>query len=280
MRSLILAALLTLALAVPGLADVLEVRVFQLYNRMPTTAVEAVRVALSPQGTVVPDDRTQTMIVKDTPEALSRVQALIERIDVALPQVRVKVAFSGGTARSGGAAGAVYDPRTGRIYGGGAFGSGSATVGAEQNVLVMSGEEARIEVGRDLVQVQPYWTLAQNYGLIPPGVIFQQVSTGFAVSPRVSGEAITLTVTPWISYEGPGGTGDLRFAESATTVSLRSGDALTISSGMGSGHRQGNVFGTILGFGSVNTAEAMSIVLTAKVEPDWSLPREPASEAK
>ena len=251
-------------------AQQLQIQVFQLNNRPASSTVEAVRMVLGPQGTVVPDDRTQTLIVKDTPEGLSRVQALLERLDQPLPQVRITVAFSGAAGSSGVAGGAAWDPHTGRVTVGGGAGQGSASTSGQQQLLVMSGEEGRLVVGRDLVQVQPYWIVARDWGLIPPGVVFRQVTTGFLVAPRVVGEAITLVVTPWFSYLGPDGPGDVRFAEAASTVQLRSGQSVNLGSSSVQGSSSRSLFGLILGGGSADRAEAGSMSITARIEPDWS----------
>lgn len=93
----------------------------------------------------------------------------------------------------------------------------------------MSGEEARLVVARDLVEVRPYWTLARDRGLVPPGVVFQQVSTGFLVRPRAAGEQITVEVVPWFSYLGPDGPGDVRFTEAATTLRVPEGQTVDLA---------------------------------------------------
>lgn len=268
-RAIMLLALLFLA-ALPALAQDLAVRVFQLNNRPALATVEPVRLVLSPAGQVVPDERTETLIVKDTPEALARVETLLSQIDVPAPQVRVTVAFQGAAANSGLQGGAAWNPNNGQIYvGGGAYDNSASTRGS-QNLLVMSGEEARIVVGRDLVQVQPYWTWANQYGLLPPGVVIRQVTTGFVVQPRVGGnDAITLTLTPWFSYDGPNGAGDVRFTEASTSVQLRDGDTINLGASSASGASSQGVFGLILGGGTGSSSESGSMTVSAKIQKDW-----------
>lgn len=272
-RAFLILALVVLAV-LPALAQGVELRVFQLNNRPALATVEPVRLVLSPSGQVVPDERTETLLVKDTPEALARVEALLQRIDVPAPQVRVTVAFQGAATNRGVQGGAAWNPNNGQVVAGGGAYSNSGSTSGSQNLLVMSGEEARIVVGRDLVQVQPYWTWANQYGLVPPGVIFRQVTTGFVVEPRVGGnEAITLTLTPWFSYDGPGGVGDVRFTEAATSVQLRDGDTVNIGSSSASGDSARGVFGLILGGGVGTSSESGSMTVSAKIQKDWS--REP-----
>ena len=259
---------LLLAASLPVFAQDLELRVFQLKNRPALATVEPVRLALSPAGTVVPDERTQTLIVRDTPEGLARV--LLERIDVPAPQVRIAVGFSGDAARSGVAGGAAWDPATGRVLAGGEATEGEARTSGRQELLVMSGEEARLVVGRELAYVQPYWTVAHGYGLIPPGVVFHRVTTGFLVRPRVVGTSITLELTPWFSYDGPGGPGEVRFAEASSTVALHDGDTVTLGSGSSGSESSRTLFGLILGGASSSGSEAATMTVTARIQPDWS----------
>lgn len=267
---LLLLVLLLLAASLPGFAQGLELRVFQLKNRPALATVEPVRLALSPAGTVVPDERTQTLIVRDTPEGLARVQALLDCLDVPVPQVRISVGFSGSSVRQDVAGGAAWDPATGQVRVAGGASEGSARTAGRQELLVMSGEEARLVVGRELAYVQPYWTVAHGYGLIPPGVVFHRVTTGFLVRPRVVGSSITLELTPWFSYDGPGGPGEVRFAEASSTVALRDGDTVTLGSGSSGSESSRALFGLILGGASSSGGEAASMTVTARIQPDWS----------
>lgn len=273
-RLLVLAGLLVALVAPAGAQSELEIRLFTLNNRMPSATVEAVRPFLSAQGTVVPDDRSNLLIVKDYPQNLAQIARLLERLDQPAPLVRIQVDFSGAEALSGGAYGVqwISGPNPTRI--GVVAGQVSASAGARarQSLLVMSGEEGRIEVGRDIVSVQPYWSLCQHHGLLPPGVVFQRVSTGFLVSPTVAGETIRLSIVPWISYESAQGPGQVRFDQAATSLTLRSGDSVVIASGQGSAERQTDSFGLILGSAGAGTSSQTSIVLSATVQPDGSTP--------
>ena len=268
-RCLLVLALLVWA-ALPLEAQELRIQVFQLNNRPALATVDVVRLALSPLGTVVPDERTQSLVVRDTPEALARVQELLTRIDVPAPLVRITVGFSGASGISGMGAGGAWDPATGQIYAGAGAREGSASSSGQQNLLVMSGEEARLVVSRDLVQVQPYWTVARDWGLIPPGVVFRQVSTGFVVQPRVAGQSIVVSVMPWFSYLGPEGRGDVRFTEAASTVRLTDGQTVSLGRTSFQGEASQSLFGLIMGTGSVQRSESGTLTLTARIEPDWS----------
>ncbi len=131
----------------------------------------------------------------------------------------------------------------------------------------MSGERGVIMVGRDLVQVAP--GLA---GWLPAGVVVQSVSTGFAVEPRVMGDVVRLTISPWMGYVGSSGRGEVVVNEASTSLTLKSGDSAVISSGSFSQQAQANAFGLILGTGSGSSTTSGSIVVQPVIEPDWSSP--------
>ena len=190
------------------------------------------------------------------------------QIDQPAPQVRITVNFQGGSPSSGYNLGAGVN-RRGAGGTAGAWNTDSS-VSASQNLLVMSGEKGRIEVGRDLVSVAPYWNYANGLGLLAPGLLFQTVSTGFAVEPVVVGDNIRIKVVPYISYQSPNGPGQLEFAESASTVNVRSGDTVTLSSGgtnrSGStAGARGNAFGLVLGEQGGTSSQSMGITLTARI---------------
>lgn len=273
---------LPLLLTAAAFAQSAEMRIFQLNNRPAAGTVEMVRQVLNPTGTVLAEERLNKLIVKDTPDALQRVASLLEQIDQPAPQVRIQVNFSGGGPSSGYSAG-VGAGTGGRVAGTAGVYNTDSSVTASQNLLVMSGEKGRIMVGQDIVSVQPYWAYANNLGLVPPGLLFQTVSTGFQVEPIVVGDNIRLKVTPWISYQSPNGPGQLEFADSASTLNVKNGDTVMLSSGtqtrsasssgvsgQGRGTPRGNAFGLILGGDGFSQTGGMSISLTARIQPDYS----------
>ncbi|GMU56600.1 MAG: hypothetical protein AMXMBFR33_57460 [Candidatus Xenobia bacterium] len=287
-------AALLIALMLTSLAfgQPTEIRVFQLSNRPAASAAQSVRPLLSPAGTVLSDDQTNKLIVRDTPEVLGQIEKMIQAIDVAAPQVMIKIRFTGqttgdGTTLSGGVVGQTNPDGSTRVTGYPyqvSSGSSSQTSSGEQSLMVMSGEEGRIEVGRQLTYVQPYWGLAQQYGLLPAGVIFQNVTTGFVVRPRVVGDVVTVQVAPWLSYQSGQGPGQIVFSEAASTVSLKSGDSIMLSgssqntsragggvAGRGYGEKDRiNAWSVILGGSSGGQTQSAGFYLTPTIIPDWS----------
>lgn len=276
---------LALMLASLATAQPTEIKVFQLSNRPAASAAETVRPLLSPAGTVLPDEQTNKLIVRDTPENLAQIEKLLQSIDVAAPQVMIKINFTGETMASGTNVGGGYQSPSGAF---------NATLNGRQNdvvtsgemkLMVMSGEEGHIEIGRQLTYVQPYWQLANQWGLVPPGmVIFQNVTTGFAVKPRVVGDVVTVEVAPWMSYMSERGRGQITFSEASSTVRLKSGDSIMVGSGSQSSSRSDGAVGAraygekdainawqlMLGGSSGSSSQSSGFVITPTIIPDWS----------
>lgn len=232
-----------------------QIKVFTLSNRPAAATVDIVRALLQPGESVWPEERLQRLIVKAAPERLEQIRQLLEQIDLPAPQVWLTITQSANSPYSGGGLLQTYQ--------------GQQNVGGAQKMLVMSGERASITVGQDIVTVQPFWTYANGLGLVPPGVVFQRVGTGFDVEPTVVGDTIRLKMIPWMSYQSAQGPGRIEFMESATQVVLKNGDMTEVAASTQSNSRQGSAFGLITGFGNQQSATSNQIWVHGeiRVEP-------------
>ena len=61
-------------------------------------------------------------------------------------------------------------------------------VTGEQTLLVMSGSEGRIAVGRSIPYTDWFYWYTKNRGYMIKETKFKDVSTGFVVRPRVAGK--------------------------------------------------------------------------------------------
>ena len=231
-----------------------QIKVFTLANRPAAATVDIVKALLQPGESVWPEERLQRLIVKAAPERLEQIRQLLEQIDVAAPQVWLTITQSASNPYSGGGLLTSYQ--------------GEQNVGASQQLLVMSGEKGSITVGQDIPQVQPFWTYVNGLGLVPPGVIFQRVSTGFAVEPTVVGDTIRLRLTPWMSYQSAQGPGRIEFSESSTSVVLKNGDTTSVATSSGSNNRQGSAFGLVLGYGQQQSSSSNQLIIHGEIKVD------------
>ncbi|MFN8607649.1 MAG: secretin N-terminal domain-containing protein [Vulcanimicrobiota bacterium] len=258
MKRLLLALMVTLPLAAQP-----QLKVFSLSNRPAAATLEPVRALLQPGETVMAEERLQRLIVRAAPERLEQIQKLLEQIDVAAPQVWITIAQSANNPYSGGGLLQTYN--------------GQQNVNSSQQLLVMSGEKGSVTVGEDIPQVQPFWTYVNGLGLLPPGVVFQRVTTGFSVEPTVIGQNIRLRLTPWMSYQSAQGPGRIDFSEGSTSVTMKNGETLTVATGGTSNSRQSAAFGLIMGYGNQQSASNNQLIVTTLIRDEPPpIPQDPS----
>ena len=274
MRQAILAIFLSLWVTAFVGAQERQLRIFQLNNRPAEATLEIVRDLLSPDGKVTAETRLNKLIVRDNPEVLAKVEKLLQEIDQPAPQVRIFVDMNGVRPVRGSSAvvGVSGNNRRVRVGGNVQAVEGQSSAHTRSNLLVMSGERGVITVGEEIVAVQPYWGFLNNLGLVPPGVVFQTVSTGFAVQPQVVGDVVRLTIEPWIGFRTAEGRGAITVQEAATTIALKSGDSTTISSTRSSNQVTTQAYGLIFGSGQLQSSTSASIIVRPEIVPDWSSP--------
>lgn len=242
-----------------------QIKIFPLSNRPVSDTIDIVKAMLQPGENVWAEERLQRLIVKAAPERLEEVRKLLEQLDTPAPQVWLYVNQTGSRPYSGTNAGVGVTPG-GHIVGGAQAYDVQHNVSDSQRLLVMSGGKGHITIGQDIPYVQPYQSYAQSLGLVPSTVLWQRVSTGFAVEPTVIGNTIRLKITPWLNYGGPQGTGQLEFSESSSTLTLENGSSATISESSGSQSRSGSAFGLILGGGSQQQSSSGSVTVRAVIQ--------------
>ena len=253
--------ILMLFLILTGLvtAQEMETKIYQLNAAPAESVVETVRGVLSPGGTAAPEPRLNKLIVRDTPEVLSRVDKIIQELDQYAPQVRIYVTMHGGaqSVQSGVNVGV----SRGRVRAGVGVGTTDSQMNSQQNLVVMSGGKGVIHVARDVVSVSPYQNFAQQLGLLPPNLVVQSVGTGFEVEPVVVGNVVRLKVTPWMSFVGPGGGQQVSVTQAGTTLAVKSGQTVTVSSGGYSQEMKNQAFGLVFGVGNGSYSTSSTVEL-------------------
>ena len=249
-------------------ADALKMEIFELANRPAEATIEMVKPLLSDEGTVLAEPRLNKLIVKDTPEVLAKVEALLQEIDQPSPHVRIQVTMNGliRSESNVAAVGARGSRRRVGVAGQLQSSSGSSRSRSQQNLVVMSGERGVITMGRNLVNTSPYVQFAVDMGLLPPNALFQQVSTGFSVQPIVVGETVRMTVTPWMSFVGPSGRQQVLFQETSTSVAIPSGSSMVISDSGLSSELQSRAFGLVFGSAQRTTNSSGTITLQPTIQ--------------
>lgn len=260
--------LLLLLMTLTSWAQEMKLRIFELSNRPAQATVEMVRPLLSAGGTVLPENRLNKLIVKDTPEVLEQIESLLNEIDQPAPHVNIQIQMHGVSPinNSIAAVGVSGNNRRVNVTATAQSTTGQASANSTQQLVVMSGEQGVINFAQNVPNVNPFLQFAVASGLLPPGAIFQSVSTGFSVQPTVVGEVVRMRVTPWLGFRGAGGRQQVLFNEASTSVAIPSGSSMTIASGGYTQKHRTEAFGLIFGSAQRTSGSSGSVVVTPVIQ--------------
>jgi hypothetical protein len=102
-----------------------------------------------------------------------------------------------------------------------------------QTVMALEGQRASICIGQSVPHVKEILALGRRQILIAQGIELQDVTTGFDVLPRVSGDRVRMEITPRLSTLRDPATGLADFQELATTVEARLGEWIDLGTILG-----------------------------------------------
>ncbi len=235
--------LITPRLASPHLSAAADtvIKVFKIHYRFAEDFERTVEMFLSPEGSVVADKISNSLIVKDYPENINAVAEFLKTQDTVQTQVRVTMQFTDETAlRENGfivhwsAGGSHWTVGT-------AAGPGlnihallkdkhqKLRKSGELSLLVMSGRSGRLETGMTIAYTDWFYHYARRHGHLSVETKFRDVITGFFVSPRVIGTSIHVTIMPRISYPAENGRNEILFREAATELTLKDGETVLLA---------------------------------------------------
>ena len=247
-----------------------EVAVIKVQYRRAAELVPVVQSMLSAQGTVTVSQRTNSLVVVDTPEAIQRVHAYLDQFDRPVEQVRIHVRFHTQAAnheRTLEARGRVSNNDL-TVATGGRRQDGldisvedrrrRQTSSSEAFVVAMSGSPALIRTGQQI----PYRRSSaffRRHGPRDRTVVWQNAESGFEVTPTVVGDSVHLKIVPRIVYDGRQDA-VIRFFEAQTELTVPIGQWVEIG---GAADQQNEVVKEILSRsqGGENTATSMSLMV-------------------
>jgi type II secretory pathway component GspD/PulD (secretin) len=226
-RTLAIALVLAVLAAGSGLvlAADLQIRVIELKHRSADDLIPVVRPLLGIDGAVSGDG--QRLIVRDESATLDDIERVVRAIDVPRRNLRITVRQTTAEDVRRGGAGPSQEggARIVRRYstGQGAF---------EQHLQVLDGETAYIEIGKSIPDTTLFVELAGPHLQLAQGVVYREVTTGFAVSPRLHGEEVELAISPRLSFVTDRGMQIVEFHEMASRVRVRLGEWVDIGGTM------------------------------------------------
>jgi type II secretory pathway component GspD/PulD (secretin) len=266
------ACLWLVLLAVPPgrVAPAGEVAVVRVQYRRAAELVPVVQSMLSAGGSVTVSQRTNSLVIVDTPEAIQRVYAYLERFDRPAEQVRIHVRFhmqGDQQERTLEARGRVSSQDMTLATGGRQKDGLDLAVedrrrrqqnDSEAFVVAMSGSPALIRTGRQV----PYRQSSAFFRRHAPhdrAVVWQNAESGFEVTPTVVGDTVRLTIVPRIVYDDRQDA-VVRFLDAQTELTVPIGQWVEIG---GAAAQENEVFKEILSRsqGEGNTLTSMSLLV-------------------
>lgn len=236
--------LLALGLAA---ADSSVLEVVPLKYRQAEEVLPLVRPFLAKEGAI--SGMQNQLIIRTTPSNLAQIKQILASIDTVPRRLRITVKQDveraeetgsgevsgsvslGDKARvtvpgSGEARGLVVERRSGEDVVRGRV-LATRDLSSEKNTQqleVLEGNPAFIRVGESLPVPSRTVVQTPRGARIVEGIEFRDVTTGFYVLPRVSGDRVTLKMSPQREAPGAQGAGSVEFQHMATTVSGRLGE--------------------------------------------------------
>jgi len=195
------------ALALACLADDKELATIPLRHRLPEEVARVIQPLLEAGDAVIPN--RDNLIVKASPAKLAEINALVGELDKSQHRLMITVVQGHGLTRERLAANAdlnvAVDPRQpGDVrIGGRAHLYQSETHDAGENtqrVQTLDGQAAQIRFGEQLPLPSGQYA-GPGYGgsvILNPGIQYREISTGFAVIPRLTGSGqVNVEIAPW-----------------------------------------------------------------------------------
>ena len=177
-----------------------------------------------------------TLIVKSSPERLQTITRLVRKLDKPLTNLQISVFQSQDATADQLNAGGRFDvdvpmqqPDAARGRLGGYYNPQQSRYSGQnsQTIRTGDGETAYIKAGNS-VPITSYQSYRDGYGYRHENRSTQlvEVTTGFAVTPRLAGQQVTLEVSPWSGrYSGQG---QFQTQAAETTIRARLGEWVDI----------------------------------------------------
>lgn len=220
-----------------------DVEVITLHHRSAEDLIPLLQPLVGETGVV--SGRGDQLLLRTTPERLSQIRTLLTQLDRPPRRLRISVqqlSHAEDQQRNGAVRGSLQYRADGPkdADGGSTWLHGEAkersTRRADrllQQVQVLDGNEAYIQVGKDIPQVRSIELVNPAYpdGDVSGGYYGIQrrtVTSGFYVRPRVHGDWVTLEIAPQREQQAPRGGGRIDTHQVATTLTGPLGEWLEL----------------------------------------------------
>jgi hypothetical protein len=186
------------------------------------------------------------LVVRGSAKDLDSVESLLKQLDVERVMLRVMVRQQQATgeihssARING-----KSDRSSRTLSAGPSATvrgrysrslGNMRHGVEQYVQVLDGEQAYIEIGRQIPYVRFRSYLSGRHRGFSEEVALQEIATGFMVRPRLLGNTVDIEITPRFASENPERDGAIDYRAMTSQVNIPLGEWVDLGGYMETGN--------------------------------------------
>lgn len=183
--------------------------IIALRHRTLQEVVPALRPLLEPGGAL--SGMNDQLIVRASPRNREQIRQALAAIDTPARRLLIRVRQN----RDRNVASSAYEWRS------------AQSISSVQMVQVVEGGRALIQVGKSLPVPLRQLTIGPRDAMFSESVVYHDLGQGFYAAPRVTGERVTLEISPQFDYL-PGGQGAVDRQRLLTTVSGRLGEWLEI----------------------------------------------------
>jgi type II secretory pathway component GspD/PulD (secretin) len=254
-----------------------EVAVIRIKYRGAEEMAPIVQSLLSPDGHLSVDTRVNSLVIVDSPAAIQRVHDYLNRFDVPIEQLRIRVRFYEKQAddqRAASIDGSVSG-KDWRIATGGKNKDGvevnlenrkrDQNSVSEYFVMTSSGSPAYIATGKEIPYRQTWaYRLGRHRKKTGP-VTYKHIETGFDVTPRIVGDQVSLKIIPRVTHDNTTD-GVIRFHGAQTNLMVPLGQWVEIG---GLGGQQNEIVSEILSRRRGDEIISLTMALMVeKISPD------------
>ncbi len=254
-----------------------EVAVIRIKYRGAEEMAPIVQSLLSPDGHLSVDTRVNSLVIVDSPAAIQRVHDYLNRFDVPIERLRIRVRFyekQTDDQRAASIDGSVSG-KDWRIATGGQNKDGvevnlenrkrDQNSVSEYFVMTSSGSPAYIATGKEIPYRQTWaYRLGRHRKKTGP-VTYKQIETGFDVTPRIVGDQVNLKIIPRVTHDNTTD-GVIRFHGAQTNLMVPLGQWVEIG---GSDRQQNEIVSEILSRRRGDDIISLTMALMVeKISPD------------
>lgn len=216
--------LLLLAVVAPAVQSQGTLEVISLRHRTAEQVIPVLRPLLEP-GAVLSGQYNQ-LIVRTSPGNLAQIRAVLDSIDRPARRLTISVRFD--AAQESARSGVQTDARISNRGSSAEIRIQDSSSGAreriDQRIQVLEGGRALISSGESRPMRQRQVVQTPGGPVVQETTVIQDASTGFEVTPRLSGSTVFLEIAPQREQFAPGSSGAIRSERVASTVSGRLGE--------------------------------------------------------